>query len=114
MNCPSCGAELDMGSRFAHLVVCQFCDSALIKDEKVLRIAGKMAVLAQTPSLLYTGGQGSLEGKRFTVRGRVRYGYEAGYWDEWFLEFDDGTTRWISEDEDCFSSAKVGHIRAES
>ena len=50
MNCPSCGAELDMGSRFAHLVVCQFCDSALIKDEKALRIAGKMAVLAQTPS----------------------------------------------------------------
>jgi hypothetical protein len=74
-----------------------------VLDEKATRVAGKMAVLAQTPGPFYVGGAGSYRNRRFRVIGRVRYGYSKGFWDEWYVEFDGGTTAWISEDENTFS-----------
>ena len=98
MNCPSCGAEIDSDHSLAQLIVCQYCNSAIVLDEKATRVAGKMAVLAQTPGPFYVGGGGSYRNRRFRVLGRVRYGYSKGFWDEWYVEFDGGTTAWISED----------------
>lgn len=103
MFCPSCGAEIAADRRFAKLVVCQFCESAVLLDEKAARVAGKMAVLAQTPSPFFVGGSGTLMDRRFNILGRVRYGYERGYWDEWYLAFEDGSTVWIGEDENNFT-----------
>lgn len=103
MHCPSCGAELQPDTRLAHLVVCEFCDSAIVLDEKAARVSGKMAVLAQTPGPLYVGGTGRLMERDFAVLGRVRYGYSKGYWDEWYLAFEDGSAAWISEDENEFT-----------
>lgn len=102
MFCPSCGAEIAADRRFAKLVVCQFCESAVLLDEKAARVAGKMAVLAQTPSPFFVGGSGKLMNRQFQILGRVRYGYERGYWDEWYLAFEDGSTVWIGEDENNF------------
>ena len=31
--------------------------------------------------------------------GRLRYQYEGGFWDEWFLTFDDDKPGWLVEDE---------------
>jgi len=78
-------------------------ESAVLLDEKAARVAGKMAVLAQTPSPLFVGGTGELLGRKFSILGRVRYGYERGYWDEWYLAFDDGSTAWVGEDENNFA-----------
>ena len=36
---------------------------------------------------------------RFQALGRVRFEYDDGYWDEWYLAFDDGTDGWLEEDE---------------
>ncbi|MBU0638039.1 MAG: DUF4178 domain-containing protein [Planctomycetes bacterium] len=103
MFCPSCGGEIEADRRFAQLVVCKYCESAVVLDEKAARVAGKMAVLAQTPSPLYVGGTGELLERRFTILGRVRYAYTRGFWDEWYLGFEDGTRAWISEDENNFT-----------
>ncbi|HRW51441.1 MAG TPA: DUF4178 domain-containing protein [Phycisphaerae bacterium] len=103
MFCPSCGAEIEADRRFAKLVVCQYCESAVLLDEKAARVAGKMAVLAQTPSPLFVGGAGTLMERRFRILGRVRYGYERGYWDEWYLAFEDGSSIWVGEDENNFT-----------
>lgn len=102
MFCPSCGAEVEADTSLAHLVVCEYCESAIVVDEKAARISGKMAVLAQTPSPFFVGGTGQLLDRNFRIIGRVRYGYEMGYWDEWYLTFEDGSTAWISEDGDEF------------
>ncbi len=98
MICPSCGAELEPDSRFAHMVVCAYCESAVVLDEKAARVSGKMAVLARTPGPFFVGGTGKLMDRAFRVLGRVRYGYTKGYWDEWYLAFDDGSTAWVGED----------------
>lgn len=103
MNCPSCGAEIAVEARHAHLVVCEYCASAVVLDEKAARVSGKMAALAQTPGPLYVGGTGRLRGKNFRVLGRVRYGYAKGYWDEWYLVLEDENTIWVSEDENNFT-----------
>ena len=103
MFCPSCGAEIEADRRFAKLVVCRFCESAVLLDERAARVAGKMSLLAAPTGPLFVGGTGELLGRRFEVLGRVRYGYERGLWDEWYLAFEDGSTAWISEDESNFS-----------
>jgi DNA-directed RNA polymerase subunit RPC12/RpoP len=103
MNCPSCGAEIDADQRYAHLAVCDYCQSAIVLDEKAARVSGKMAVLPPPVGPLYLGGTGELGGQPFRVLGRVRYGYQNGYWDEWYLAREDGQTFWISEDERNFT-----------
>ncbi len=99
MHCPSCGAEIDADRQYAHMVVCEYCRSSVILDTEAARLSGKMAVLPAALSPLYVGGSGRIHNHRFRVLGRVRYGYEMGFWDEWYLSLDDGSTVWVSEDE---------------
>ncbi len=107
MHCPACGAEIEADEQFAHMVVCAYCHSSIILDKKAASLSGKMAVLPNTLSPLYVGGSGRLRDLRFRVLGRVRYGYEQGYWDEWYLSLDDGTTAWVSEDEETLTLERL-------
>ena len=103
MGCPSCGAEIPYDTRFAVLTVCEYCNTAVIFDEKAAEIAGKMSVLAKPAGPLFVGASGSLkDGTSFQVIGRVRYGYENGFWDEWYLQHEDFSTSWLTEDEKRF------------
>ena len=98
MQCPTCGIGLDPDERFAALIVCPGCRSAIVNDTEALRVAGTMAVLPTPRSGLQVGIRGTVKGIGFTAVGRVRYRYPKGYWDEWFLRTDDGRDAWISED----------------
>lgn len=100
MKCPSCSAPLPYDQRFATLVVCSHCHSAVIFDDAAARVAGKMAVLTRPQSGLYVGATGKI-GKDLAFRclGRVRYAYGRGFWDEWYLQHDGQDTSWLSEDE---------------
>ncbi len=42
---------------------------------------------------------GTGSARRFVVAGRLRITYSDGYWDEWWLEFDDGNHQWLEEDD---------------
>ena len=103
MHCPACGVSLDADERFAHLVTCPWCHSSFILDEHAARVTGEMAVLPPTPSPFVLGATGRIMDRAFTIVGRVRYGWGQGYWDEWFLGFEDGSMAWISEDEGNFT-----------
>ena len=100
---PPCCGEIEADPRFARLLVCSSCDSAVVLDEKAARRVGKMAVLPETASPIFVVGVWTVLGRRFAVPGRARYGHDRGYWDEWFLAFEDGGTAWISEDENNFA-----------
>lgn len=100
MNCPSCSAPLPYDQRFAALVVCEHCYSAVVFDDAVAKLAGKMAVLSRPRSGLYVGATGRISNHlAFRCIGRVRYAYGRGFWDEWYLLHDDQSTSWLSEDE---------------
>ncbi|MCS7001993.1 MAG: DUF4178 domain-containing protein [Dehalococcoidia bacterium] len=99
LNCPSCAAPLNIESRFTQLVVCQFCGQTSVVKDSSLDPTGKTAKLTDYASRLRVGYRGKLRGRGFLVLGRVRYRYEDGTWDEWFIRFDDGQPAWLTEDE---------------
>ena len=51
---------------------------------------GKVAALAETPSLIAVGDSGTLSGRPFQVMGRVQLDHGLGPWDEYYVGFDYG------------------------
>lgn len=98
-QCPQCGSSLTVDQRFSHMAVCGACRSVVTFGADAARVAGRLSVLPAPRSELWVGATGRVRGKRFTVIGRVRYGWARGYWDEWFLAGDDAAPIWLSEDE---------------
>jgi len=99
MSCPSCGAPLNISNRFVKMVTCDFCGQVMLLKESGLDPTGQVAKLAELPSPLYLDATGTIQGKQFKVLGRLRYQYDAGLWDEWFLTFEDDKPGWLVEDE---------------
>lgn len=97
-NCLTCGAPLNVESRFARMVTCDFCEHVhLIHDDR-LSDTGRVAHLVDLPSPLYIDATGTLQGRHFRVLGRLQYEYEDGVWQEWYLLFDDDRRGWLVED----------------
>lgn len=103
VNCPSCGAAHDVHNPGIMMFMCAYCGTAVYWDQERLEAAGKQSVLPDGFSRLFTGAAGSYRQKRFVVMGRARYAFERGFWDEWYLEFADGTMKWLTEDNHEFS-----------
>jgi LSD1 subclass zinc finger protein len=99
INCGSCGAPLELRSAFTKSIVCQFCETTNLVDDKGINPTGKMAKISQARSIFAIGRTGTLKERKFEVLGRLRYGYDEGFWDEWFLQFDDGQCGWVTEEE---------------
>ncbi len=99
ISCPSCGAPLQIESAFTTLLICNYCGASLYVRDSGVDLTGKTAKLAEYPSRLSVGAQGKIKNRTFKVLGRVRYQYADGFWDEWFLQFDNQQVGWIEEDE---------------
>lgn len=102
MSCPSCGAPLNIENRFVKMVTCDFCGQVSLLKDTGLDPTGQTAKLAELPSPLYVDAVGTLWGKKFQVLGRLRYQYDAGLWDEWFLTIEGDRPGWLVEDEGEF------------
>jgi len=59
------------------------------------------------PSGFTIGQLGEWKGKWFRVAGRLRFADDEGFWDEWCLEFNDGSFGWLErEDGETFITTK--------
>jgi len=96
--CPSCGANHTIYNPGVITVVCEYCSNAVYWDAEKIKDAGQQSVLTEGFTRLFRGATGKLESRAFVVIGRVRYSFGRGFWDEWFLEFSDGTIGWLTED----------------
>jgi hypothetical protein len=101
LNCPNCGGGLSIENQFIRTITCRFCGSNfLVSGSDTLDPTGKSATLADYPSRLSIGGRGKIRGRSFQVLGRIRYAYDAGFWEEWQINWDDGAPPdWLEEDE---------------
>lgn len=99
IHCPACGGPIEVRSRSIQVLVCTFCDQSITLTPEGAEAHGKSAALADLFTELGTGAAGRLEGRTFQVSGRVRFEWSQGYWDEWAIWFDDGTSGWLHEDE---------------
>jgi hypothetical protein len=103
--CPSCGAPLHVEHRFSRVVVCGYCNQSASITPGGLDRAGKGVSLVGAPSRLHVGATGRISGAAFRVLGRLRYGYDGGFWDEWFLLTDpDAHQVWLQEDDGEFTA----------
>lgn len=100
--CPSCGAPLDIKNRFVKMITCDFCGQSLLLKDTGLDPTGRTAKLVELPSKLYIDAQGTISGTPFEVLGRLRYQYDSGMWDEWFIMLEGKQPGWLVEDEGTF------------
>lgn len=98
-QCPSCGAPLPARNPGVRAQTCEYCGTISMWDEQGHTDSGKTSMLPEGFTRLFRGATGTLRGTRFEVLGRVRYGYDRGFWDEWYLRLEDGSTAWLTEDD---------------
>ncbi|HEY5959135.1 MAG TPA: hypothetical protein VIV60_21405, partial [Polyangiaceae bacterium] len=89
-SCPACGAAIEFGLGASIAKVCEDCRSTVLRTDRGLQDLGKVAALADTPSLIAVGDQGILAGRPFEVLGRVQLDPGSGPWDEYYVAFDHG------------------------
>ncbi len=71
-TCPSCGAELHFRSSVTICAVCASCGSMVVRSDVAVAAIGAMASLPDDISPLQIGTDLTLDGRRYTVLGRVR------------------------------------------
>ena len=113
LQCANCGADLQIESQFIRAITCAFCGSNyMVTGSDNLDPTGKTASLADYPSRLSVGARGKIKGRDFTVLGRIRYGYDAGFWEEWQISWADGAPPdWLEEDEGVWTLYRRGRIK---
>ena len=97
MNCPGCGAEVGFRSERAPYAVCSSCGQMLLRRELDLELLGQVAECQPDGTLLQLGSRGEDRGRLFTVSGRAQLRYGEGFWNEWFVVYDDRSVGWLGE-----------------
>ncbi len=97
ISCPNCGAPVTFRSAASVMVVCGFCQSTLIRDADSVRNIGRMADVLEDFSPIQLGTSGTIDGRSFTVVGRIQLRYPAGFWNEWYVVDDHGEGAWLSD-----------------
>jgi hypothetical protein len=64
---------------------------------------GTMAVLPEDMSPLQLGTEGVYQGIRFSLVGRMKIGWDAGSWNEWFFVSEDNRKGWLAEAQGTFA-----------
>jgi len=96
-RCPNCSAPLRFRWSSAIQTTCEACRSVIVRHDVDLETIGEIADLPPDSSPIQIGTEGTLDGRGFTVVGRIVYEYEDGGWNEWHLVYADGTSGWLSD-----------------
>jgi hypothetical protein len=79
------------------MAVCSFCRGTVLRDGASAQNMGKLSEILDDFSPIQLGTEGAWKAMRFAVIGRLRLKYEDGAWNEWSVEFQDGTLGWLSD-----------------
>ncbi len=92
--------EFTAGS--AQVVVCGHCSTVVARKGASFEDHGKIGRIVPTDSPLQLGADGRYARQAYRIVGHLQKDHGAGPWDEWYVEFSDGRTGWISESEGAF------------
>jgi len=96
-NCPSCGSQIVFRSAATITVVCSACSSAVYRTDQSLVDLGKVSSVARDLSPLQVGASGNHGGRAFSIVGVLRKGRDRVRWNEWFIDYHDGSYGWLSD-----------------
>ena len=68
-----------------------------------IKLVGQVSAIVDNGSPILLGARGRWHGIPFQVGGRLQVTYERGTWNEWFLEFADGSTGWLVDAQGQYS-----------
>jgi hypothetical protein len=102
IQCPECGAPVGFRGT-AVSAVCEYCNSTVVRSGVDVSLIGKVSELIDNGSPILLDSKGRFDGLPFVVSGRLQVSYERGTWNEWFLEFADGTIGWLSDAQNQFA-----------
>lgn len=95
--CPSCGAPVRLSSLNSKTIECIHCNSLLTLDGDALKDLGRKSFVLKGSTVIKIGSKSSYNGIKFTFIGRYQVGYEVGFWNEWFVLFENGETGWVTD-----------------
>lgn len=95
--CPNCNAPLTFRWSSAVQTTCAHCRTVVVRHDVDWRAIGEVSDLPVDSSPIQLGVEGRVDGRAFTVVGRIVYAYAEGGWNEWHLVFSDGTSGWLSD-----------------
>lgn len=101
-RCPSCGADVEFTAGSAQVIVCGHCQTVVARKGDSFESRGKIGRILVTDSPLQLGAEGRYARTAFQVVGHLQKDHGAGPWDEWYVEFSDGRSAWVSESEGAF------------
>jgi hypothetical protein len=102
-KCPSCGAMIPFRVSIDLFAVCPFCRSLVQRKDLDLEALGVSAQLQPDGTPLQTGTRGAYRGAAFEVAGRVQLETPHGFWNEWFIVFEDGRRGWLGEAQGAYA-----------
>jgi hypothetical protein len=97
-NCPSCGRPIKFEEKYSRIVACPYCSSILEFWKWELTKVWEQWEFIEFPSQFEVWKQIDWEWKKVYVKARLRYEYDWGFFDEFFVEIN-GKTYYILEDD---------------
>lgn len=95
--CPSCGATVEFASAGSVMSVCGYCQTTVVREGDDIKSQGKQSAVIEDYSPLQLGSSGTYAKHTFVLIGRIQLEYAEGIWNEWYIQFDNGKTGWLSE-----------------
>lgn len=77
--------------------ICDYCNSVVVRHDMKLETLGTQSEIGEDMSPLQVGTGGMYQGKKFEIIGRQKTVYDDGYWNEWYILFEDDRVGWLAE-----------------
>lgn len=103
LNCPSCAGSIEGISPLIRSIDCSYCGAWLRLSNQLWKAEAGQKVPLAAPAYLRVGMHGKAQdGLHYTIRGRLRFRYGLGSWDEWWMENERGEGFWVEEDDGVY------------
>ena len=97
ISCPSCGNPVRFRRESSLYSTCDACGSIMLRKDANIELLGKAADLQPDNTPLQVGTRGQYKGQGFEILGRIQIRQEEGFWNEWYLGYDNGSAGWLGE-----------------
>ena len=97
-NCPSCGRPVEFDEKYAKVLACRYCNSILEFWSWELDKVWEQAEFIEFPSIFEVWKVADYNWKRVYVKWQLRYEYDWGFFDKFYVEID-WKSYYIKEDD---------------